>query len=674
MNRVVAAIAAALFAVIGVLTVRVDVLVTLATGDPTPAGWGTAVGGLPLIVAGCLLLWQLPWNRIALILIGFGLFWVLDGLADAWAQYCTVVDPTAPLGPAAFFFVARLGAGLLLGVPALLVLFPDGRLPRHRVIAVLGAVALVLCSLILVGSVIADFDAISEEVTGDETGAMSDPLDQNPFAIDLPPEAWTPLYYATQLSALVGTVLALVVAIARYATGSALQRQQQKWLLWAGAVVAAFLVFGRELPDLWAGWLFTAGLVLISAAILVAVTRYRLYEIDRLLSWTVVYAALIATVLLVDVALVALVGSLIDERTGMLIAVLAVTLLYAPFRDRLFRLASRLVVGRRGDPYGVVSDLAGRLEASSDPVDQLHEVATSIARAFASRSVRVELLRPDGSAIVGQHGEPQPGAIELPLEYRGLPTGRILMEPGRQPRLSSRDRKLLSDLVRLTAAAIVNSELSAELRGIRRGLVVSREEERSRLRSELTVGLSPLIDGMRARLRSSRELLADHPDRSIEVLDGAIADASGVITEIRRLVHDLRPPALDDLGMARALEQSAERLASGGVHVAVSSEVPGSLPAAVEVAAFRIATGALADAARRRDARTVVGRIAAEHGWLVVEVTHDARADGPGFDLAPLRERAVELGGSVAAAWIQGRATMTARIPYTPTEETAHAR
>jgi signal transduction histidine kinase len=672
-SRIAVAVSAILFLLVTIATVPADLAVFRAGASISELGWTTNLAGAALIATGLLLLWRLPWHPVAVLLTGFGLFWGVDGLAAAWANYAAEIDPNVPLGTLAYWFVERMGAGLLLFLPLLLVLFPDGRLlgGAWRWVSI---VSIALVSLILIGGLLADFDAVYIEQAADPARQR---LDQPWFVLALPDEAWPVFYLVTQVSPVLGTVLALIVAIVRYVKSDAVGRSQLRWLLWSGAVVALLLMFSRSLPDEWVIWLFFVAFSLISVSVMVAVLRYKLYSIDRLLSWTLVYGALLAGVLLVDVVLVAIVGSAIDERTTALFAVLVVTLLYAPLRERLFRIASRVVNGRRDDPYGVVSALAGRLEEASDAAEQLEEVAKAIADAFASPYVRVELDQPAGGTLAASAGIPHGETSSLPLEYRGVPIGRVGMEPGRRPRLSPRDQRLLVDLVRQAAAAIRASELNAELQHIRERLVAAREDEKHRLRRDLHDGLGPLLASIRLRVETARNLAAVSPEKSREFIDSAIADTTEAVTDISRLVSDLRPPALDELGLVRALEQQCERFRSADRTVRFEADVAGPLTAAVEVAAYRIVSEALNNVARHSGADEVEVRLS-----LSDALTLDVRDNGrgipedavAGIGLSSQRERAVELGGTWEVTARPGGGTIVrAVLPVLREKELANA-
>lgn len=658
-SRIATIVAIAISVVAAVGAIALDLVVLPEHPDPPlSSGWSGVLPGIAMLIPGCLLLWRLPWHPIAVVLAGFGALWVLDGLASAAVNLAWYHDRAAWWAVPAFWFFSRLGSVLILPIVLLLLLFPDGRL-RPGAWRVASIIAIVLGLVMPFAFLFAPAEALTadEPERAELLAAFEPPLPTLP----LPDAAWTTLLAVSLPCLAASLLLALVVCIGRRFGASLEERAQLRWLVWSGIVFVGALAIYPLVPTVVVDVLLSATIGLVSASVVVAVTRYRLYAIDRLLSWTLVYALLVIAIVAVDVLVVLAVGSAIDDRIAMLLAVIAVTAAYAPLRGRLFAFSSRLVSGRRGDPYAVVSSLGDRLERSSDTRSQLGDLATAIADAFASPYVRVEVDRPGADPMVAEHGARAAEVVEVPIDHGGVVIGRILMEPGRRPVASSRDQQLLGDLVRLAAASMRNAELGRELQAIRERLVLAREEERSRLRRELHDGLGPLLGGVKLRLETARNLAERDPDRSLVLLDAAIADQSEVIDEIRRIVHDLRPPALDDLGLVRALGQLGSRLTGGGLVVEVSGEVPDALPPAVEVAAFRIASEALANARRHSGASLVLVRLLHDERMLRLEIRDDGTgipADAVGgVGLRSLRERAAELGGTLEIADADGGGT-----------------
>jgi len=676
-SRVTTLVVLGICVIAAIAATLLDLLVLPEHPDPPlSAGWSGVLPGIAMLVPGSLLLWRLPWHPIALLLSGFGMLWILDGLASAAVNYAWYFDRDAWWGPPGLWFFSRLGSLLLVANVLLLVLFPSGRLRRgwRRPLSI-AAIALSLVmpfTYLLVPSEILNADI------DDRTGLIA-AFDPTLAPLPLPNPVWQALLDSSRPCILVAMLLALVVVISGRFGASELERAQLRWLVWSGLLFVLTIAFVFPyVPTVVVDILLAVAIGLVSVSVIIAVTRYRLYEIDRLLSWTIVYGLLIGGIVGVDVLLVLAVGNAIDNRVAMLLAVVMVTVIYAPLRDRLFSLASRFVNGRRGDPYSVVSSLGERLDRSSDTQTQLTHLAAAIAEAFASPYVRVELDRPGGAPIFAEAGASNEATIELPITQAGVAMGFVRMAPGRRPVSSSRDQQLLSDLVRLSVASLRNAEMGRELQVIRERLVLAREAERSRLRRELHDGLGPLLGGVKLRLEAARNWIERDPARAVGPLDAAIAEQTSVIDEIRRIVHDLRPPALDDLGLLGALKQIAARFSDGRMTAEVRGALPAALPPAVEVAAYRIVSEALTNAARHSGADSVTAELGFDERFLHLEVRDDGggiRDDAvPGVGRRSMHERAVELGGTLEILPAEGGGTVVrAALPLAHEGTSAHA-
>jgi len=167
-------------------------------------------------------------------------------------------------------------------------------------------------------------------------------------------------------------------------------------------------------------------------------------------------------------------------------------------------------------------------------------------------------------------------------------------------------------------------------------------------------------------------LLHSDPGRSAELLVELRDRTIGAVEEIRRLVYDLRPPALDSLGLVGALREYADvagRRVDGGpltVRVTAPPSLP-ELPAAIEVAAYRIATEALTNVVRHSNAAKAEVRLALEGPGLVIEVNDDGVTPvdkgGHGTGLASIRERVAEVGGTCRIVFDRTGARVLAELP-----------
>jgi trans-2,3-dihydro-3-hydroxyanthranilate isomerase len=218
---------------------------------------------------------------------------------------------------------------------------------------------------------------------------------------------------------------------------------------------------------------------------------------------------------------------------------------------------------------------------------------------------------------------------------------------------------------------VADLALSQSLQRTRERLISAREEERRRLRRDLHDGLGPALTAAALKIDLIDTLLPGNSGRPQELLRELRTEVGAAIDDIRRLVYELRPAALDQLGLIGALREQAAHFAAteAGEHLAISVEGPDELPplpAAVEVAAYRIAAEAITNAARHSGALHCRVRIAVARD-LELEIIDDGRwqpgADG-GTGLASMRERAAELGGQcLAGPTDRGGGRVYARIP-----------
>jgi signal transduction histidine kinase len=205
----------------------------------------------------------------------------------------------------------------------------------------------------------------------------------------------------------------------------------------------------------------------------------------------------------------------------------------------------------------------------------------------------------------------------------------------------------------------------------RERIVAAREDERRRLRRDLHDGLGPSLAAVGLRLDAARDSLRTDPDGAEAEIVAARAGVRDVIAEIRRMSRELRPPALDSLGLVGALRQQAEALAASaeaGTRIEVETEATlPALPAAVEVAAYRIAVEAMMNVVRHASATVCRIRMSMGADELAIEVVDDGvgiGASGSGVGLGSMRERAAEVGGDVTIVdGDGGGTTVLARLP-----------
>jgi signal transduction histidine kinase len=293
----------------------------------------------------------------------------------------------------------------------------------------------------------------------------------------------------------------------------------------------------------------------------------------------------------------------------------------------------------------------------------LPAIVETVARALKLPYVAIALPRDGDSVVVAAHGLPVPSPFVLPLVYRQELVGELLVAPrdGSEV-LSPVDRRVFADLTRQAAVAVHASELtaravrlSADLQSAHSRLVTLREEERRRLRRDLHDGLGPVLASVTLQAENARDLIQSDPVEADAVLADLTLQAQAAIADIRRVVYDLRPPALDDLGLIDAVRAHASRLSGHDFRVDVESRGDlRNLPAAVEVAAFRIIQEALTNVVRHSGAKTCTVDLRLGDDECGEALFVDVLDDGcglpvdrrPGMGLLSMHVRASELCGT----------------------------
>jgi signal transduction histidine kinase len=538
---------------------------------------------------------------------------------------------------------------IVLFIPLALLVFPDGLLPGRFWRAVVWFT--VVSSPVFVVGVGAD----PTQVVGGRTLVPWLMLADHPRL--------APLWIATEVAEPAVLVAAVVGLVLRYRRGDEQCRRQLLWL-----VLALIMMIVVVVP--WG--LFTAGpilellsIALVPAAMTIAVLRYQLLDIRLVLSRTLLYALLTAAVAGVYLGLVAAAELVLRREAGLgssVLATLVIALGFNPVRVRLQRAVERAIYGDRADPVRVLSRMGERLSAVAEPDDVLPVVAEALLLPY------VALRRNNGESAA--HGAAPEVTEAIPLRYRGEQIGELVVGArAGQRALDRADRAALELLAVPLGAAVHATALSAAVQRSREQIVDAREEERRRLRRDLHDGLGPVLTGIAFRADAAGNLLRADPERAGALLRELRASATDAIGDVRRLIYDLRPAALDELGLVGALRRHAEQLDGGCPRVAIHA--PESLPplrAAVEVAAYRIAVEALTNALRHADANRVDVRVSCCRSpeGLTLAVTDDgpgAREWVAGVGLTSMRERIAELGGTLTAGPADSGGRVSARLP-----------
>jgi signal transduction histidine kinase len=356
-----------------------------------------------------------------------------------------------------------------------------------------------------------------------------------------------------------------------------------------------------------------------------------------------------------------------------LLATGAVALLFAPVRERVQRSMNTLLYGHRNDPYSLVSRLGKDLAGLSSPTAALDRVVRTISEGLKLPYVGIELEIEGRRTLLTETGEMAAPSVGVPLVYSGRAIGTLVVcpRPG-EGSLKEVDRQVLEDLADHVAVAAYGARVTAQLQRSRRDMVAVQAEERRRIRRELHDELGPRLAGVNLQSEAALQMMESDPAAATRLLEKVSVEARVVVEDIRTIAYGLRPPALDELGLVGALKERATRLSEsideGGCSVEVSapSDCP-PLPAAVEVAAYRIASEALANAARHAKADSCSVQL--EFGdMLRVEVKDDGiglpRQFEAGVGITSMHERAEEVGGRLSVdSPPGGGVTVVASLP-----------
>jgi signal transduction histidine kinase len=517
-----------------------------------------------------------------------------------------------------------------------LLLFPDGRLPSPRwspVLWVCVAQATAVLLGLLFSPTLLDF-----------------PDRANPTAL---PGAWGSVAEG------LGGAIALTAPLSTLAAWSVQRRRSRaRDTNRAGALAlvapAAWLIAASWWVCLviavWGGATITAlpaevfGMLALAVTSWVAIRRYGLFDGRHVLNRTLVYGLLTTLVITVYLAVATAVRVLASDTVSGAFAVAAAVLVALPLRDVLQRAANRLVYGYRDDPYGALVQLGRRLEVAAVPEEVLPSVARTVQTALRLPYVAVRV----GGATVAEAGRLSSSACEeFPLVFAGETIGELVAQVREHGRVfTASERGLLTGIAGQVAAAGHAVSLTDDLLRSRERLVGAAEEERRRLRRDLHDGLGPALAGVVLGLHRARRHLFTDAAAAAEQMDALTGQTQQAVAEVRRLVYGLRPPALDELGLVGALNEQARSL--GTIVVEGPAHQP-MLPAAVEVAAYRIAMEAMTNTIRHARASHGTVRVTIDDA-LRLEISDNGTGlpDGyrAGVGITSMRERAAELSGT----------------------------
>lgn len=477
----------------------------------------------------------------------------------------------------------------------------------------------------------------------------------------------------------------VVSLVNRYRHSEPFQRQQIRWIVWGAAASAVGLML-QIFPPLFdlsssmrllydfvlypLGQVFKACLPL---SIAFAILRYRLWNIELILNRVLVYGSLSVLTMLGYLGAIFVLHAFFTGLSNPIISFIStgfVAILFEPLRQRLQRTVNRWMYGERDDPYAVLSRLVRTLESTPSASEVLPSIAETIGHSLKIPYVAIWLDQDGKEKMAASFGSETAELVSFPLVYQGETIGRLeVARRAPNEEFSDADRRLLENTAQQAGAAAQTVRLNAELIRSRTQIVNEREDERLRIRRDLHDELGPMLAAESLKLAAARQVIRTKPEKAESLVDEVIQQSQQTVADIRRLVHGLRPPVLDQLGLVDAVRDLA-RSHSNGLTLEISTPLAGlpGLPAAVEVNAYRIILEALNNAMRHAHATCCVVRFQMEEDTLVISIQDDGvgmpQEYRAGVGLRSMRARAQEIGGQLRVDSVQPHGTcITARLP-----------
>jgi signal transduction histidine kinase len=654
-------------------------------------GAGIAVG-LVFASVGALVASRQPRNAVGWLFLAAGFSWTLATAAQQYAIRAVLVRPgTLPGGLTA----AWLGSWVFVAVVPLLgvflpLLFPNGKLPspRWRIFArVIGVVAIVAIVI----------DAIPP--TSWAVAANGEL--QNARLLSTSPDLLSNLAQFLQLVLFACSVAAVIGMIRRYRRSESELRQQLKWFLFTGSILVLALLATFFTASSSSGSSSAASAFFVVAALglptttAVAIFKHRLYDIDVVISRSLVYGALAAFITAVYVGIAVGIGSLVGSggKPNLGLSILAtgvVAVGFQPLRGRLQKVANRLVYGRRATPYEVLSQFSERVAESYASDDVLPRMARVLAEGTNADLAEVWLRSGDylqrAAAFPSQPSMPAAmhlnGAAELSIpaadravlvRHQGEVLGALTVTKRRGESITPIEIKLMDDLAHQAGLVLKNvgltSDLQArlvDLRASRQRLVAAQDDERRRLERNLHDGAQQHLVAIKVKLGLAEMLATRDPEKARAAVVELKHDADEALETLRDLARGIFPPLLADKGLSTALQAQARKAT---LPVTVDADGIGRYPQDTEAALYFCILEALQNIQKYAQASSATVRLREDGDQLSVEVADD----GCGFDMSTairgngltnMEDRLDALGGTLQITSSRGRGTtLRAVIP-----------
>lgn len=618
------------------------------------------VGLFVFAPVGALIRGRSPGNRVGTLLLSVGVTAGVATFGDAYAVY----EPALP-GRSWLALLTQAAYSITFGTVLLtLQLFPDGRPPSRLWRAVTWLTAVIFGALVVTVTFspgpIEDFPH------------LTNPIGLEPFSAD-PVHGGGWLWQGLPLAGL----LTIAAVVARYRRSHGEERQQMKWVAYAGVILAiSFFIVTRTWGDAGinpaAQVLLTLSVAAMPVALGFAILRYRLYDIDLVISKTLVFGALAAFVTAVYVAIVVGVGSAVGAHgsADLVLSVAAtatIALAFQPVRAWMQRLANRLVYGERATPYEVLAHLSEQIAHAPDPADLLARMLETLGRATGASSAALERATPEGPAVLASWsaGQPASGATHrFPIRHEGEDLAELtLAKPAEDP-LGEAQEQLAREWASQAGLVLRNARLTADLlahveqvRTSRQRLLRAQDDERRRIERDVNAGAQRLLTEIEQRLRTLADSIEPEPARAL--VTEIASDTEHAIETLTDLVRGIYPPVLEAEGLPAAISAQAARHTA---EVQVRAENVERYDRDVEAAVYFTILEALQNVAKYAGARTVTVTLSGGMERLSFTVSDD----GAGFDLATvtagsgtqnMADRLATVGGTLHITSAPGQGT-----------------
>jgi signal transduction histidine kinase len=637
------------------------------------------IGGFATV--GALLAWKRPANPIGWLMSATGGTYALAA-AGVLLQFTVARAWGGWLGWLFFF-----GVGFVVFV---LLLFPSGLLPSRRWRPVGWAAGIAMVAWALGNS----FAPVSIS-----SGSRS------PLGVaGLAGRVFTFLSGVGGPLLVVAGVAAIVSLAFRYRRAGTVEREQLKWLVYAGGLIVAATLAVVLIGSIGAGGnaasnlqnaIASGALALVPVAIGIAIFRYRLYDIDVVINKTLVYGALAVFITGVYVAIVVGVGSLVQRgaRPSLALSIAAtavVAIAFQPVRAWVQRLANRLVYGRRATPYQVLADFAGRMAGLYPADDLLPRMAKILAEGTAATRADVWLksgevfhdgagwpagtpLLPSARATAADVPAYPAADRILPVRYQGEVLGALSVSKRPGESLTPTEDRLLADLAGQVGLVLKSAGLREqllarleEIRASRQRLVAAQDSERRRIERDIHDGAQQQLVALAIKLRITESMIGKDIDGEREMLAELRQDAVGAVEDLRDLARGIYPPLLASGGLTVALEAQAKK---APVPTVVTADGIGRYPQDVEAAVYFCVLEALQNVGKYALASRVEVKLTASAGDLRFEVSDDGAGFDPGTraygtGLQGMADRLQAHSGSLTVRSSPGAGTtVTGRLP-----------